>query len=374
MEAPITKSSVDISNGKQLSDQPDTAADYRSSPDDVIPVGTADGTAAGALQSFSQLRPLRLRDYIGQSEICENLKVYIQAARKRNRPLDHVLLSGPPGLGKTSLARVLGYEMQVPIRSVSGPVIEKIGDLAAILTNIPKNGILFIDEIHRMRNTLEEILYGAMEDFKLDLIIGQGPMARTVSISIPPFTLVGATTRAGLLTAPLRDRFGILLRLNYYSHQELCTLALRSAKILKIPLQKEAAIVLAKRSRGTPRVVNRLLKRLQDFQQLQKSSAINKSIVDKSLARMGIDQLGLDYFDHQFLLLLTKQFQGKPVGLSTISAALSESPDSIQEIYEPFLIRQGFIQKTARGRVATPKAFEYLGVKLERHENSFLPL
>ncbi len=341
-----------------------------SSADAPATIASADNTNGGAANhgsspaesSFSQLRPLHLKDFIGQKGICDNLQVYLKAAQNRGLPLDHVLLSGAPGLGKTTLAHVLAHEMRAPLRSISGPLLEKPGDLAAILTNIPKNGVLFVDEIHRMRPNVEELLYGAMEDFKLDIIIGQGPMARIVAITLPNFTLIGATTRAGLLSAPLRDRFGIPLRLSYYSTQELSTLALRSAKLLQISLQKNAALTLAQRSRGTPRVVNRLLKRLQDFTQQQKTSSISTANVKNTLKKMGIDHLGLDLFDQQFLALLTKQFQGKPVGLSTISAALSETPDAIQEIYEPFLIQQGFIQKTSRGRIATPKAFEHIGI------------
>jgi Holliday junction DNA helicase RuvB len=305
------------------------------------------------------LRPLTLAQYVGQVEIKRNLRVFVEAAKKRNQPLDHVLLSGPPGLGKTTLAHILARELGVGIRSTSGPVLERQGDLAAILTSLQPGEVLFIDEIHRMSRAVEEVLYSAMEDFKLDILIGQGPMARTVKLDVPPFTLVGATTRTGLLSSPLRDRFGIPLRLGFYSPDELKEVAQRSAGLLGIAIEAEAALELARRSRGTPRVANRLLRRIRDFS--EGGVPITRPMVQDALEQLGVDPSGLDGFHLEILEVIVRKFQGGPVGLSTLTAALSEPRDAIEDVYEPYLIQEGFLQKTPRGRMATPKAFRHLG-------------
>ncbi len=312
------------------------------------------------LQEIS-LRPLTLQEYVGQVEIKENLKVFIAAARKRNEALDHVLLSGPPGLGKTTLANVLAHELGMGLQATSGPVLERQGDLAAILTNLDAGSILFIDEIHRMNRQVEEVLYSAMEDYKLDILIGQGPMARSVKLDLPPFTLVAATTRTGLLSSPLRDRFGIPFRLSYYSPVELSTIVRRSAGLLNVEIEEDAALELAGRSRGTPRVANRLLRRVRDFADREDRTSIGIDLVRHGLERLGIDEYGLDPFHLEILKVIVNKFQGGPVGLSTLTAALSEPKDTIEEVYEPFLIQEGFLQKTSRGRLATPKAFSHLG-------------
>ncbi|HKI98754.1 MAG TPA: Holliday junction branch migration DNA helicase RuvB [bacterium] len=308
------------------------------------------------------LRPHTLAQYVGQVEIKDNLRVFIEAAKKRRQSLDHVLLSGPPGLGKTTLAHILAHELGVNLHSTSGPVLERQGDLAAILTNLEAGDLLFIDEIHRMNRLVEEVLYSAMEDFKLDIMIGQGPMARSVKLDVAPFTLVAATTRTGLLSSPLRDRFGIPLRLNFYAADELQQIVLRSAGILGIGIEPEAALELARRSRGTPRVANRLLRRVRDFAEQAADGVITLAVVEHGLARLGIDTCGLDPFHLEILQVVVKKFHGGPVGLSTLTAALSEPKDTIEEVYEPFLIQEGFLQKTPRGRVATPKAFGHLGL------------
>jgi holliday junction DNA helicase RuvB len=305
------------------------------------------------------LRPITLQQYVGQVEIKRNLRIFIDAAKKRNQPLDHVLLSGPPGLGKTTLAHILAREMGVGLRSTSGPVLERQGDLAAILTSLQPGEVLFIDEIHRMSRAVEEVLYSAMEDFKLDILIGQGPMARTVKLDVPPFTLVGATTRTGLLSSPLRDRFGIPLRLGFYSADELREVALRSAGLLGIDIENPAALELARRSRGTPRIANRLLRRIRDFS--EGSARITEPMVQAALEQLGVDPFGLDGFHLEILDVIVRKFQGGPVGLSTLTAALSEPGDAIEDVYEPYLIQEGFLQKTPRGRMATPKAFRHLG-------------
>jgi len=306
------------------------------------------------------LRPQHLSEYIGQPEIKANLKVFIAAAKKRGHPLDHVLLSGPPGLGKTTLANIFAKEMETQIRSTSGPVIERQGDLAAILTNLEPGTILFIDEIHRMNRVVEEVLYGAMEDFTLDIIIGQGPAARTVKLDLPRFTLVGATTRTGLLSAPLRDRFGIQSRLNYYTPEELQIVILRAAAILQVEIVEEAALELAQRSRGTPRIANRMLRRCRDFADLETGGVITFPLMQRSLEKMGIDLEGLDQMDRHILQTIIEKFSGGPVGLGTLAAAVSEEKDTLEDVYEPFLLLNGFIQRTPRGRTATLRAFEHL--------------
>ena len=307
------------------------------------------------------LRPTRLSEYIGQTDVKENMQVFIEAAKKRRQALDHVLLSGPPGLGKTTLANILSHELEVPLHATSGPVIERQGDLAAILTNLEAGAILFIDEIHRINRVVEEVLYSAMEDFTLDIMIGQGPAARTVKLDLSHFTLVGATTRSGLLTNPLRERFGIHCRLNFYSPDELKIILLRSAAILGIEITEEAAFELARCSRGTPRIANRLLRRCRDFADLQTSGVITDSLVKSSLARLGVDVLGLDAMDRLILEVIIDRFGGGPVGLNTLSAAVSEEQDTLEEVYEPYLLLQGFLQRTPRGRMVTAKAYQHLG-------------
>lgn len=331
-----------------------------------LPENTEERTVAPEQQlgeQFDQsLRPERLRDYIGQQEIKENLIVFIGAAKKRGHALDHVLLSGPPGLGKTTLANIFSREMEVQLRATSGPVIERQGDLAAILTNLEPGSILFIDEIHRLNRVVEEVLYSAMEDFTLDIIIGEGPGARTVKIDLPHFTLVGATTRAGLLTSPLRERFGIQFRLNFYDPEELKTIILRAAALLGIEIVEEASLELARRARGTPRIANRLLKRCRDFADMETSGVITLPLVEKSLDKMRIDLEGLDKMDRLILEAIVEKFGGGPVGLSTLAASVSEEKDTIEDVYEPFLLLKGFLQRTPRGRMATERAYQHLGI------------
>ena len=325
-------------------------------------------------EQFDQsLRPERLRDYIGQQEIKENLIVFIGAAKKRGHALDHVLLSGPPGLGKTTLANIFSREMEVQLRATSGPVIERQGDLAAILTNLEPGTILFIDEIHRLNRVVEEVLYSAMEDFTLDIIIGEGPGARTVKIDLPHFTLVGATTRAGLLTSPLRERFGIQFRLNFYDPEELKTIILRAAALLGIEIVEEASLELARRARGTPRIANRLLKRCRDFADMETSGVITLPLIEKSLEKMRIDLEGLDKMDRIILEAIIEKFDGGPVGLSTLAASVSEEKDTIEDVYEPFLMLKGFLQRTPRGRMATERAYQHLGISTppKKQENLF---
>lgn len=317
----------------------------------------------------NSLRPKQLTDYIGQEKAKENLSVYIKAAKLRGEPLDHVLLYGPPGLGKTTLAGIVANEMGVNIRVTSGPAIEKQGDLVAILSNMEQGDVLFIDEIHRLNRTVEEILYPAMEDGKIDIIIGKGPSARSYQLSLPKFTLIGATTRAGQLSAPLRDRFGVILRLEMYNKDELAKIVHRSSKILNIPIDDEGALQIASRSRGTPRIANRLLKRSRDFAEVQYDGVITDEAAKTALKGMEIDELGLDAIDRRLLMTMIKNYNGGPVGLETISAAVGEESVTIEDVYEPYLMQIGFLARTPRGRVVTPAGYEHMGIKQNSNDD-----
>lgn len=316
----------------------------------------------GDVEVDTSLRPKSLDEYIGQSSAKEKISIFIQAANKRKETLDHVLLYGPPGLGKTTLANIISNELGVSMRITSGPAIEKPGDLAAILTNLNNNDVLFIDEIHRLNRSVEEVLYPAMEDFALDIIIGKGPSARSIRLDLPKFTMIGATTRAGMLTAPLRDRFGVICRLDYYTTEELYEIIIRSSRILKIKVEKEGAIEIARRSRGTPRVANRLLKRVRDYAQVKAEGIIDKDTADKALKLLEIDDMGLDDIDKKMLMTIIEKFDGGPVGLDTLAASIGEDSGTIEDVYEPYLLQIGFINRTARGRITTNSAYKHFGI------------
>lgn len=328
-------------------------------------------TSVSEEKTYEQsLRPQTLRQYIGQQKVKDNIEISIQAALKRQDALDHVLLYGPPGLGKTTLATIVANEMNVNIRTTSGPVIEKRGDLAAILTNLKPNDVLFIDEIHRLHPSIEEILYPAMEDFYIDFIIGEGPGARSIKMPLPRFTLVGATTRAGLLTAPLRGRFGIIHRLEFYGHQDLRTIVQQSAITLGVTIDHDGALEIASRSRGTPRIANRLLRRVRDYAEVKADGHINRPIAIDALTMMDVDTYGFDEIDRKLMLTILEKYNGGPVGVGSLSAAINEDADAIEDIYEPYLIQIGFLDRTPRGRMATRKAFEHFGIMLPANQKN----
>ena len=318
---------------------------------------------AGAEAHFDRaLRPVSLADYVGQAVVKEQLGIFIQAARQRSEPLDHCLVFGPPGLGKTTLAHIIANEMQVDLKTTSGPVLEKAGDIAALMTNLEPGDVLFIDEIHRLSPVVEEILYPAMEDYQLDIMIGEGPAARSIKLDLPPFTLVGATTRAGLLTSPLRDRFGIVQRLEFYSVDDLASIVRRAGDILKVPVEGEGAHEIARRSRGTPRIANRLLRRVRDYAEVKGDGIVTAAIADAALNMLNVDHHGFDHLDRRLLLTLMEKFDGGPVGVDSLAAALSEERGTIEDVLEPYLIQQGYLMRTSRGRMATRLAYEHFGL------------